>query len=68
MNMSVEMIEKVYELDVTIMPTRYSTADVPDIVVFFENLIYRFTWTIGAKMGWMCVITENEFKNIRMVS
>lgn len=64
MVMSVEMIERVYSLDVTVMPTRYSTDSVPDIIFFMNDTIYRATWSIGNENGWVTRLTENEFHNI----
>jgi len=64
MNMSREMFENVYDMDVTIIATRYSTDKTPDIIVWFGENAYRATWQQDSENVWLVHVTEREIKNV----
>lgn len=65
MNMSREMFEHIFDMDVTIMATRYSTTETPDIIVWFGENAYRATWQQNSENVWLVGVTEREINNVR---
>jgi hypothetical protein len=57
------------DMTISVMATRYSTNDVPDVIFFTVQGNFRGTWNQAenAPDFWMTPVTDNEIHNVTPV-